>query len=223
MRKFHVHEENASLGNVNGMGKIGLPSVDGGIGSGDIPSSGVKKKKKTLKKFKEIHDELISEQEIYFHISKISDTAGLVEKILDDLTSIMKSADKDALRRELMDINISYNAKVEGASLRSIYKNYQVSPNILKKRIDRVLEDNIHFIEETLEHSLKQYLNGEIQLNESILGRAVGAIGGFALGPKIGKIIAKVLGISERGPLYNVLTSRVVSAALAQELTKNLF
>ena len=59
-------------------------------------------------------------------------------------------------------------------------------------------------------------------LNEGVLGRVLGGIGGFALGPKIGGIIAKVLGIS-KGPLFNVLTSRIVSAALAQELTKKLF
>lgn len=53
----------------------------------------------------------------------------------------------------------------------------------------------------------------ENKINEGILG----TVAGFIIGPTIGKIIANALGI-EKGILYDMLTSRLVSAALGNAI-----
>lgn len=70
---------------------------------------------------------------------------------------------------------------------------------------------------------LAQYIkeNGIEKLDEGILGRIVGGLAGFVIGPAIGRIIASALGI-EKGILYDMFTSRLVSAALGASLAKNM-
>jgi hypothetical protein len=63
--------------------------------------------------------------------------------------------------------------------------------------------------------------NGIQNLDEGILGRIVGGVAGFVIGPAIGRIVANALGI-ERGILYDMLTSRIVSAALGSSIAKNM-
>jgi hypothetical protein len=57
----------------------------------------------------------------------------------------------------------------------------------------------------------------ESKLKEGLFG----AIAGFIAGPAVGKVIANALGV-ERGILYDMLTSRLVSAALGSAIQKNL-
>lgn len=57
------------------------------------------------------------------------------------------------------------------------------------------------------------------ELDEGILGSILGGLTGFIVGPAIGKVIANALGI-EKGIIYDMLTSRLVSAALGSALTK---
>lgn len=57
----------------------------------------------------------------------------------------------------------------------------------------------------------------ENKLKEGLFG----AIAGFIAGPAVGKVIANALGV-ERGILYDMLTSRLVSAALGSAIQKNL-
>lgn len=67
---------------------------------------------------------------------------------------------------------------------------------------------------------LKEFGNQKLsELDEGILGRILGGVAGFVVGPAIGKIIANALGI-ERGIVYDMLTSRLASAALGSALTK---
>ena len=55
---------------------------------------------------------------------------------------------------------------------------------------------------------------GKIEnLDEGFFGKILGGAAGFVVGPTIGKIVARALGI-QTGPLYDVLTSRLVSTAL---------
>lgn len=49
----------------------------------------------------------------------------------------------------------------------------------------------------------------------------IGALTGFLIGPSIGKIIANALGV-EKGILYDMLTSRLVSAALGNAIQNNM-
>lgn len=216
----------ATPGSVNGMGHITLPSVDGGIGSGDVPGGTASAKKQKpaskMKKFKDIHQETITEkeQEIYFNVNDFGDTASIITKLSDELSKKYKVS-ATTIYPELLNINISYNGTVDIKSLVELSKILGKSTNIIKKDIDNILDANIHILEQLIFESITRLLNGEETINEGIIGRAIGAIGGFALGPKIGQVIARVLGI-EKGPIFNLLTSRVVGAALAQELTKNL-
>jgi hypothetical protein len=57
----------------------------------------------------------------------------------------------------------------------------------------------------------------ETKLQEGIFG----AVAGFIAGPAIGRVIANALGI-DKGILYDMLTSRLVSAALGSAIQKNL-
>ena len=57
------------------------------------------------------------------------------------------------------------------------------------------------------------------ELDEGILGKIVGGLTGFVVGPAIGRVIANSLGI-EKGIIYDMLTSRLVSAAIGSAITK---
>jgi hypothetical protein len=76
---------------------------------------------------------------------------------------------------------------------------------------------------ERIYHELSDYVkeNGIENLDEGILGKIIGGVAGFVIGPAIGKIIANALGI-DKGILYDMFTSRLVSAALGASLAKNL-
>ena len=63
--------------------------------------------------------------------------------------------------------------------------------------------------------------NGINNLDEGVLGKIIGGLTGFIIGPAVGKIVANALGI-EKGILYDMFTSRLVSAALGSTLAKNL-
>jgi len=63
--------------------------------------------------------------------------------------------------------------------------------------------------------------NGDISLlDESFLTRLVGGTAGFLIGPTIGKVIAKALGV-EKGILFDMFSSRLVSAALGAAIAKS--
>lgn len=61
---------------------------------------------------------------------------------------------------------------------------------------------------------------GDIRnLDEGFFGKLIGGAAGFLAGPMIGRIIAKALGI-EKGILYDMFTSRLVSTALGAAIGK---
>jgi hypothetical protein len=67
---------------------------------------------------------------------------------------------------------------------------------------------------------LKQYGDKKIsELDEGIIGSIFGGAAGFLAGPAVGKIIANALGI-DKGIFYDMLTSRLVGAALGAALSK---
>lgn len=72
-------------------------------------------------------------------------------------------------------------------------------------------------------HKLNEaYEEGGIKLVETKIEEGLlGGIAGFLIGPSVGKVIARALGV-EKGILYDMLTSRLVSAALGSAIQKNL-
>ena len=83
--------------------------------------------------------------------------------------------------------------------------------------------DELYLIKESLDvlNENKSEESDELsKLDEGIIGKIIGAVGGYAFLPKIGKIIAKVLGCNS-GLLYNFLTSNFVGAAIGAEILGN--
>jgi len=64
-------------------------------------------------------------------------------------------------------------------------------------------------------------IHGISAIDEGILSSIIGGAAGFLLGPTVGRIIANALGI-EKGILYDMLTSRLVSTALGASIAKNM-
>jgi hypothetical protein len=56
-------------------------------------------------------------------------------------------------------------------------------------------------------------------LDEGIIGRLIGGIAGFFIGPKIGRVIAHALGI-EKAILFDMFSSKLVGAALGSAIAK---
>lgn len=64
-------------------------------------------------------------------------------------------------------------------------------------------------------------IHGIEGIDEGILSSIIGGAAGFLIGPTIGKIIANALGV-ERGILFDMFTSRLVSTALGAAIAKNI-
>lgn len=85
-------------------------------------------------------------------------------------------------------------------------------------------EGDFDFLNESqkmeLQEVLKQFGDKKVsELDEGVIGSILGGVAGFLVGPAIGKVIANALGI-EKGIIYDMLTSRLASAALGAALTK---
>jgi len=103
--------------------------------------------------------------------------------------------------------------KNPNAESKPIFESYQIE-NLSESEVleaERIYKELELYIAE----------NGIQNLDEGILGKIVGGIAGFVIGPAIGRIVANALGI-ERGILYDMFTSRLVSAALGSSIAKNM-
>ena len=67
-------------------------------------------------------------------------------------------------------------------------------------------------VENTSEQIAELIKKGEI--DEGVIGSLIGGLTGITIGPSIGKAICKALGI-EKGLLYDLLTSRIFTTAVA--------
>ena len=56
-----------------------------------------------------------------------------------------------------------------------------------------------------------------VEVDEGVIGAAVGTLVGATLGPRLGQAMCNVLGIT-KGPLYDLLCSRLVTTAIALKL-----
>lgn len=57
-------------------------------------------------------------------------------------------------------------------------------------------------------------------INEGVISKLVGGAAGFSIGPALGKIIAKALGVKKRSVFYDFLTSRITGSALGAAFSK---
>jgi hypothetical protein len=64
-------------------------------------------------------------------------------------------------------------------------------------------------------------IHGIDGIDEGILASIIGGVTGFIVGPTVGKIIANALGV-EKGILYDMFTSRLVSTALGAAIAKSV-
>jgi hypothetical protein len=101
------------------------------------------------------------------------------------------------------------------------FKEFRNPPKIEKLEVYELDEEQLKEAE-ILEKKLytiieKDGIAGlEKAINEGFFGTALG----FLIGPSIGKVIAKALGV-EKGILYDMFTSRLVSAALGNAIQNN--
>jgi hypothetical protein len=91
----------------------------------------------------------------------------------------------------------------------------------LEEKVDKALEDFANqYMNEDGTYDLESFENSVT--NEGFFGSVFGGLAGFALGKTVGKMIAKVLGIQPKGFFYDMLTSRLVGAALGVALGKKI-
>ena len=97
-----------------------------------------------------------------------------------------------------------------------IYYIYKV----MIKKYEEFLNDDIQLneseermINEAAEKIAEKIKNGET-VDEGLFGSVIGGLTGAAMGPAIGRAICKALGITS-GLLYNLFNSRVFTSAVA--------
>jgi len=91
----------------------------------------------------------------------------------------------------------------------------------LEEKVDKALEDFVkQYMNEDGTYNIEEFDNAVT--NEGFFGSIFGGLAGFALGKTVGKMIAKVLGIAPKGVMYDLLTSRLVGAALGVALGKKI-
>ena len=77
------------------------------------------------------------------------------------------------------------------------------------------------YIVESVEEARKEVVSPDELMDEGIFAGLLAASAGAMVGPAIGKAMCKCLGIQENGVLGNLLTSRLVIAAICGELGLN--
>jgi hypothetical protein len=91
----------------------------------------------------------------------------------------------------------------------------------IEEKVDKALEDfSNQYMNEDGTYNIEDF--DTAITNEGFFGSIFGGLAGFALGKTVGKMIAKVLGIEPKGVMYDMLTSRLVGAALGVALGKKI-
>jgi hypothetical protein len=102
------------------------------------------------------------------------------------------------------------------------FKEFKFPPKVEKLHVYELDENQLKELDTVSQKMSKIVEDGGIPALEEAINEGVfGAVAGFLIGPAIGKVIAKALGI-EKGILYDMFTSRLVSAALGSAIQNNL-
>ena len=88
----------------------------------------------------------------------------------------------------------------------------------------RLDESDFQYLNESeraeVQSLLKEFGDKKVsELDEGFFGQLIGGAAGLIVGPALGKVIANALGI-EKGILYDMLTSRLVTTALGAAIGK---
>ena len=94
--------------------------------------------------------------------------------------------------------------------------------NELYEKINALSDKELRYIAESVKNEIPENVENiekEISTmqNEGFFGGATGLIGGLIAGDKLGKAICKALGVTT-GPLYSLLTSKIVMTAICTYL-----
>jgi len=94
--------------------------------------------------------------------------------------------------------------------------------NELYEKINALSDKELRYISESVKNNIPENVESiETELNtlqnEGFFGGATGLIGGLIAGDKLGKAICQALGVTN-GPLYNLLTSKIVMTAICTYL-----
>lgn len=96
----------------------------------------------------------------------------------------------------------------------AIFENHEIEGMSLTEIADA---ERIYESLETIYEN--EGIEGIINIDEGLLSKIIGGAAGFVIGPSVGKIIARALGV-QKGLLYDMLTSRLVGTALGSALSK---
>ena len=80
---------------------------------------------------------------------------------------------------------------------------------------ETINEDQIY---DNLIGDLQKAKEEELPVNEGIIEALIGGTGAAIAGPSIMKAVCNVLGIDQKGPLGNLMTSRLILTAMAAKL-----
>jgi hypothetical protein len=95
---------------------------------------------------------------------------------------------------------------------------------LVPKLLEAMEETDVELVSEYVTETKTLLIDSgmpEDMITEGFLGNLIGGAAGFFIGPSIGKVIARVLGI-EKGIVYDLLTSRLVGTALGLGISKSL-
>ena len=102
------------------------------------------------------------------------------------------------------------------------FKEFKFPPKVEKLEVYELDESQLKELDAVSEKMSKIVEEGGISALENAINEGLfGAVAGFLIGPAIGKVIARALGI-EKGILYDMFTSRLVSAALGSAIQNNV-
>jgi len=104
------------------------------------------------------------------------------------------------------------------------FKEFKTHDQIIfeSHEVEHLTQDQIIEAEQKLKEAIALIKEKGINnMDEGFLGTLLGGAAGFLLGPMVGRVIANALGI-EKGIIFDMLTSRLVSTALGASIAKNI-
>ena len=87
--------------------------------------------------------------------------------------------------------------------------------NFINKDQNQIIEELTY---NNIIQKLQEAKENNVPIEEGILGAIVGGLTGATFGPKLGMAICTALGIDPKGPLGNLITSRLIMGAIGTKI-----